>query len=196
MSDSLVKELREALAIAENASIPDELRSAAFICAFWAKREPSGSPTIRSNAEPSPSGGITTSPQGQDDPVMAKVASKLGASTEDLEFVYELVEGELALRVPPSRLDSVKKEAVKQIIYLVSAGRQAAGLEEKTFARQIKSVCAERGKADTNFSRILDSLHGEGLMVGGSGQSKTVRVNADGFERTAKIIQGVRDRGE
>jgi hypothetical protein len=122
------------------------------------------------------------------------VATKLGASLEGVEFVYEIEAEKLALRFPPSRLAPVKKEAVKQIIYLVSAGRQAAGLDEKTPAKVIRALCAEMGKDDSNFSRLVDDLHGEGLIVGGSGQAKTIRVNADGFERAGRIVDELRER--
>lgn len=194
MSGQIEKELTQALASVEGASIPDDLRPVAFASAFWGAREASGAgvgppapPLVdagpQSNASPN---------QDLEGEGLGRIAAKLDVTDEDVEFAFGLEGEKLDLQVPPSRLAPVLRDAVKQIIYLVAAGRQAAGLDTKTPAREIKAVCVERGKADTNFSRIVDQLHGEGLVVGGSGQGKTVRVNADGFERAGQIIKQLR----
>lgn len=194
MSDQIEKELTRALASVEGASIPDDLRPAAFASAFWGARE-AGLAGVRSpalplvNAAPQSGAGPTQDPGGEG---IGRIAAKLGVTEEDVEFVFGFEGDKLALQVPPSRLAPVLKDAVRQIIYLVAAGQQALTPDTKTPAREIKAVCAERGKADTNFSRIVDQLHGEGLVVGGSGQGKTVRVNADGFERAGQIIKQLR----
>ena len=194
MTGQIEKELTRALALVEGASIPDDLRPVAFASAFWGAREaslagvrPPAPPLV--DAAPQSGAGPARGLEGEG---LGRIAAKLGVTAEDVEFVYGLEGNGLALQVPPSRLAPVLKDAVKQIIYLVAAGRQAGGFDTKTPAREIKAVCVERGKADTNFSRIVDQLHGEGLVVGGSGQGKTVRVNADGFERAGQIIKQLR----
>jgi hypothetical protein len=166
----------------------------AFASAFWGAREASlagARPPAPPLVDAPPQGGASPT-QGLEGDGLARIAAKLGVTEEDVEFVFGFEGDNLALQVPPSRLAPVLRDAVKQIIYLVTAGRQAAGLDTKTPAREIKTVCVERGKADTNFSRIVDQLHGEGLVVGGSGRGKTVRVNADGFERAGQIIKQLR----
>lgn len=194
MSDQIENELTRALALVEGASIPDDLRPVAFASAFWGAREAS-----LAGARPSAPPLVDAAPQGGASPTqnlegegLGRIAEKLGVTEEDVEFVFGFEGDNLALQVPPSRLAPVLRDAVKQIIYLVAAGRQASGLDTKTPAREIKAVCVERGKADTNFSRIVDQLHGEGLVVGGSGQGKTIRVNADGFERAGQVIKQLR----
>jgi hypothetical protein len=202
LSDSITSELKLALEAVENASIPDDLRSVAFSSAFWGARDLSltfgedpPAASALSLGTTSHKGEIATS-AGSDSPGLGRLVQKLNVSEEDVEFVYEINDSDLGLRVPPSRLAPVLKDAVKQIIYLVAAGRQAYGFETKTSTREIKRVCAERGKSDTNFSRIVDALHGEGLIVGGSGTSKTIAANGDGFERAGEIVKRLRNSSD
>jgi hypothetical protein len=192
VSGLIEQELRQALALVEGASIPDDLRPVAFASAFWAARE-AGAPLAPASPLAGDGSAVDSiSTPGLEGDGLGRISAKLGVTQEDVEFVYELEGDKLALRVPPSRLAPVLKDAVKQIIYLVAAGRQAGGFDEKIPAREIKAVCVERGKADTNFSRIINQAHGEGLIIGGSGQAKTIRVNADGFERAGQIIKQLR----
>lgn len=198
MSASIANELKQALKVLEDASVPDDLRPVAFASAFWAARDHGLKSAGRRTPAPAPSPGTVPdgfAPSAEPDSGsgdLKKIAEKLSVSVEDVEFVYELDGKDLGLLVPPSRLAPVLKDAVKQIIYLVAAGRQACGFDTKTSAQEVKEVCAERGKADTNFSRIVDELHGEGLIVGGSGRAKTVGVNGDGFERAGEIVKQLR----
>jgi hypothetical protein len=195
----MTSELKLALEAVEDASIPDDLRPVAFASAFWGARDLGlpfeGDPSVASTPLPGTTShkGGSASSAGPDSAGLSRLAQKLNVSEEDVEFVYEVDGSDLGLRVPPSRLAPVLKDAVKQIIYLVTAGRQAYGFEAKTSAGEIKRVCAERGKSDTNFSRIVDALHGEGLIVGGSGKSKTITANGDGFERAGEIVKQLRN---
>jgi hypothetical protein len=195
VSDSIENDLVRALAVVEGASIPDDLRPVAFASAFWGARETAAPPR---GVVPGSIGvrgvqGIEPVEEaGKEGTGLRGIAAKLGASEADVEFVYELEDKKLNLRVPPSRLAPVLRDAMTQIIYLVAAGRQAADLDDKSASGDIKAVCVECGKVDSNFSRVLAALHGEGMIVGGSGRSRTVRVNADGFERAGKIIEQLR----
>jgi hypothetical protein len=193
MSQAVVQDLKDAFDALSDASIPDELRPVAFASAFWALRESrSDGVGARTDAPMAREDAPFNAPRSKEDGVFEKVSRKLGLSNDEIAFVYEFDE-DLTLCVPPSRLAPVLRAAVEQIVYLVAAGRQGGGLESKTSAQLIKDICAERGKSDSNFSRILKDLHGKGLVIGGSGRSKTVTVNAAGFERAGVIVKEIKE---
>jgi len=195
MSEQIEDQLTEALAAVENTSIPDDLRAVAFASAFW---------VARAGLEPPPPTQAGPTPPGQTPPAEpvdpnagpeAKIANKLKISTDDVEFTYEINGEDVAFAVPPSHLASMKKDAIAQIAYVLSAGRQAAGIESETSGRLLKETCDDCARTDTNFSRILGALHGEGLIVRGAGQAATIKVNRDGYERAAATIKQLRGQG-
>jgi hypothetical protein len=199
MSATLAEQLGQALAAVEEAGIPDDLRPVAFASAFWA----SWGPAVQSvPAPPPPTSGsgsaetVATSPSPSSRPSgggYEQIAQKLDVSVDDAEFAFELTEKELRFRVRPSKLDSVRSKAQRQVIYLMTAARQAAGIDTETTAHFLKSVCKDLGKDDTNFGFLLGDLHGKGVVVSGSNRSRTIKANAEGFEIAGNILKELRN---
>jgi hypothetical protein len=195
MSDQIADQLTEALKAVENTSIPDDLRPVAFASAFWAARGVVGPPAVGETLPPTGQTPSSDDPNDPGDDLIQKIAEKLKISVEDVEFAYEVDGDDVVLAVPPSRLHPTKKDAIEQIVYVLAAGRQATGIETETTSRLLKAACDECGREDSNFSRILGALHGEGLVIHGSGHARTAKVRRDGYERATLLIKQLRGQG-
>lgn len=186
---SVVAALRAAAAAVEKADIPRELQGAAFVAAFWADRA-SGSP-IGTAVTPRLTSvhADVTGEQGVDEggTKASIVATKLGASIDDIELVYEFSDP-LRLLVAPSNLPSSKREACIRIAYLVAAARQALG-EDWSPSEAIRAVAQDRDRYDGNFSRIWDEIDGKGLSTRGVARSPEIKLNGGGFERAGRIAR-------
>lgn len=192
MSEAIVEELKAAALAVEGASVADDLRPVAFASAFWASRDPAADPppapaaspkTLKSSPRPTP-----PSANGYE-----QIAEQLDVSVDDAEFAFEIGD-EIRLRIRPSKLDSVRSKAQRQVIYLISAARQAAGIDTETTAAFLKGVCKDLGKDDTNFGYLLGDLHGKGVVVSGSHRSRTIKANAEGFEVAGTILKELRSQ--
>jgi hypothetical protein len=187
MSEAIVKRISDAVAAVEEASVPEDLRASAFNAAFWGDAVDAAklvTPRSAATAKPSVGGDWDANPADG----YAQIAERLGVTEEQAQFAFELIDGDVRLRIPPSLFNSTRKDAEIEIIYLLAAARQAAGIESATSARLLKGACDDRDKEDTNFGKILTGLHGQGLTIGGPSQTRTVTLNAGGFERAGKIL--------
>jgi hypothetical protein len=195
MNGSLLEELKRAAALVDEASVPSDLRAAAFASAFWASRSPAdidGSKAAAPNGTAEPLAPLAATAHSGGQGGHELIAEKLCVSVEDAEFAFELDGQDLRLRVRPSLFDPVRVRAQQQVIYLLASARQAAGIESETTAKHLKGACKDLGKDDTNFGKVLSALHGEGLIIGGPRPSRTVKANADGWERAGQVLKLMR----
>jgi len=97
--------------------------------------------------------------------------------------------------MPTRSLSSKKQQAMREVAYLVAAGRQAIGLEEFTGWKTIRDTCENRGVLDSsNFGLAMGKLDGEGLRIKGKGAARELKINAAGYEKAGEII--IRMAGE
>lgn len=179
--------LRQALTAVEDAQVPDDLRGVAFAKAFEAL---SLGPVASSGADAGGEGGSkgTTSgaPAGSE---LGRIASKLEIDEDATEATFDLDEGEIRLSVPARKFNAQKSRATKEIALLVAAGRQAAGVEERTEVGVVREVVSDYGKLDPpNFATTIREMDEE-FNISGSGQRRRVKVNRKGFERAGQLIK-------
>ncbi len=123
--------------------------------------------------------------------VMGKVSAVFKLSLDILEQVYDDQDGEPALVISPKRLSDNKAEATRQIAQLLSAARQAAGLEEWTSAATIRKVVTNYGRMDTNnFAAILKGMDNV-AVIRGQGQSRELKITKPGTEATSELINSL-----
>jgi hypothetical protein len=179
VSAELVARLRAAAAAVEAAATPDDLRGAAFVVAFLDKQKSSRGGLEADEEEP-PESAL---------PSVSRAMRKLEIDEMLIERVYDFsVEGG-SLVIPRRALPESKRRAMRYVIQLVAAGRQASGFEQWTSARVVRDACEERGVLDSgNFGHVLNDLDGEGITIRGRGSKRELKMNAAGFEATGLLI--------
>lgn len=193
----LAERLKVAVDAVQAANVPEDLRAAAFARALDVVFGPvpppegnSGSP--RPGVDAIDPLDVAAEPGQAEDglhPSAVRLASKLAIDWRTAEQVYDLDEEGLHLVIAPSRLARAVGTAIEQIARMVTAGRQAAGLEEWTSISKIRDACHDRGKYDeSNFSRYIGRLDGDGFRIRGAGQRRELKVNAAGLEATGTLI--------
>jgi hypothetical protein len=79
-----------------------------------------------------------------DEPVVPKIARKLGVALETIAEIYsEDAQGGVELVVGVGKLDRMTASATKQLALLISGGRQLAELEEWTKHRPVTHFLTE-----------------------------------------------------
>jgi hypothetical protein len=179
MTDDLNKRLRAAADAVADADISTDLRAAAFMAAFWGAGV--GQPAPPAAPEPAASSSGNNAEQ---------IAGKLGIGPADVQLIYDLSGEEVGLLVPPNALPTSSRAAMREVIQLVAAGRQAVGLDDWTASELPRAVCAERGVLDTNnYAAVFRDIAGRGFSIRGSGGSREVRLNAAGFQTAGAVAQ-------
>lgn len=181
----MVDALKAAVAAVEEAEVPQDLRPAAFSAAFHSssiaippKAAQPGTASAE-RAEPPAAGGVE------------RIAQKLDLNVEQVAAVYDVDEDGVHLMVRRDALNPTKKFAQQEVTYLLVAGRQAAGLEEWTPARTAIEATHDRGVHDTNVSKAIAALDGDGLRFRGSGSKREIKMNSVGFSRASAILRRI-----
>lgn len=185
----IVESLKEALASVEEASIPSDLREAAFKAVLGAMglqpagvgQAPSGS---GSDATPDVGGG---SGSGR----LSGISKKLGIEEAGVSEVFDVDDEGVHLTVRRAVLDSKQKVAQQEIAYLVVAARQAGGDEEWTPISFVADAAHDRGVHDTNFARNVGALDGEGIRFKGQRSKRELKMNQVGFEKAAAVVRRI-----
>ena len=193
-SDSLSDRLRAALEAVEAAGVPEDLREIAFTRALEVTLGPvvpiapvpPGQSPIGTHA-PAPE----LTPPADAGSQIARLASKLGIDVPTAAKVYDIDSDGLHLLLSPKKFDDKVTGAMQQIARLIVAGRQAAGLDEEwTKLKEVRAACENRGKYDgSNFSTYIKKLDGDGFRLKGTGQSRELKANASGFEKTGELVK-------
>ena len=182
MSDrqDVVTVLRNALEIVAEAGVPDELQAVAFAQAIDMIRLRQRGPTDSQRESPI---------QEPLESVAAdKMAKKFGIRPDLLDYAYDTKSDCVDLILPRSKLPRQKSPAMKVIALLVTASRQAAGLEDWTHVSVIRDVCRQFGVLDAaNFATEVASL-GDVFVVRGKGQSREFKVTRHGYEEAGQEI--------
>lgn len=127
------------------------------------------------------------------DDVLSLIASKLSVPRDAVENIYFADESGLNISLPSSRLDSSKKAATKQLALLVTAGRQAGGIDKEgwTAASAIREVCLEYGVyQEKHFAETLGEL-GDTFHKRGTPKNREFKLKVPGSEKAAALIKGL-----
>lgn len=186
--EQLVSVLRDAVAAVEAAGVPEDLRPAAFSKVF--EHIVGGAPSAPpSRGAP---GGAEAGDIDRGDAV-GRIATKLSLDAEVVSRVFDVDDEGVHLTVPRSALDDSKRTAMREVARLISAARQASGLDEEyTPLATIREACDDRGVLNSpNFAAAMQALDGDGMRFRGPSGSREVKVNAAGYEKAADIVQRI-----
>jgi hypothetical protein len=169
-----------------DAEVPDALREIAFAKGvdFLLGDMSMSSPSAAAK-ERKPSTPTTTEVGGNG---VAQIAARLGLDEGVIGRVFEVDGDNIHLVVGTKALASSKKGAQREIAYLVTAGRQAIGLDEVTASATLREVCEQFGVLDGNFAATVADISGQGLRVSGSGRNRTLKINKTGYETASEIV--------
>jgi hypothetical protein len=155
--------LKRTLAALESADVSDALKPVAFEKVFDLVAGESG-PSHGGAAELTPPV-RTAKPLTESPAVFERLGVKLGLEGDLLRESYTLDEADApVLHIQANRIDASKSEGTRQIALLVAAGRQGAGIEDRTDLQPIRERCEYFGRYDANnFASHIKSL--ENLMI-------------------------------
>jgi hypothetical protein len=183
-------ELRELLAAAkqavDEAELPEDLRQAGF---EWALDMLTGdAPSVPGAATRplSEAGGAAA-----DESLLGKIASRLKLPQDVVADVYEERDGELDLGLNASKFDTSKSAGTKQIALLVAAGRQAAGIEDRTEAEVVRKFAQDFKRYDgPNFAKHLKAKDLEdALTVRQEGTKIWIKVPRPGWDKASDLVK-------
>jgi hypothetical protein len=197
-SDDAAAILRAAAAAVETADLPEDLRQAGFEKAVDlvagraapAAHGAGGSGSGAGSAADTTGAGDTGTPAVEGEGPLPQIANKLGLSMEIVGDVFDVEDGALKIVLPTSSLESGKKAATRQLALLIAVARQAAGLEEWTYAKDIREVTKEFNKFDvSNFAQTLNSMDEVFRFTGNGAAERRVKVTRQGYEQAAGLVR-------
>jgi hypothetical protein len=183
--EELVDLLRKAAEAVERADVPQDLRGIAYSRAL--DRLGAAAPAGR-NGSPARNG-VAAAPDAVCREI-ERIARWMGVDAERVARVVEVDGDGLHLTVPRSALAPVKLVAMQEVARLVSAGRQAAGLDDEyTQLATIRDACDSRGVLDRNFSSAMQRLDGDGMRFRGPSRGREVKVDPAGYEAAGALVR-------
>lgn len=106
-------------------------------------------------------------------------------------MVYDVDEDGVHLTVKRAALSDPRKSAQQEVAYLLVAGRQAAGLEEWTPVAVVLDATHDRGVHDTNVSKAISALDGDGFRFRKVRGKREIKMNAVGFSKASEIVKRI-----
>jgi hypothetical protein len=163
--------------------IPEGMRIAAFAVTLQAR--------VSGDRRPTPQIPLDPTPVREDSPAteeLARLARLLGTERTELEDVFEVEAGKVAVRVPSARLAVGKAAATRELAQLVASAAAATG-DEWVPVDDIREVCAAYGKYDRpNFSTALRALGDLAAIRTRNGKTE-LRLTRPGREATAELVR-------
>jgi hypothetical protein len=189
--EQLVSALQDAVAAVEAAGVPEDLRPAAFSKVF--EHIAGGGPSASQGR--GARGGAEAGDIERGDAV-GRIATRLGLEAEVVSRVFDVDDEGVHLTVPRSALDDSKRTAMREVARLISAARQAAGVDDEyTPLATIREACDDRGVLNSpNFAAAMQALDGDGMRFRGASGSREVKVNTAGYEKAADIVRRIAGR--
>jgi hypothetical protein len=184
-SSKVIAALEAAVAAVKAAKVPKDLRVAAFDAAFYGSKSAQGG-EAGPPTPPAPSGGAQAQDQSEG---VDKIAAKLSLDAGAVGLVYDVDEDGVHLTVKRDNLSATNKLAQQEVTYLLVAARQAIGLEEWTLTKTVLEAAHDRGVHDTNVSKAISALDGDGLRFRGPKAKREMKMNAVGFSKAAAIVK-------
>lgn len=182
----MVDALEQAVAAIDAAKVPSDLREIAFKAVLAevgldSSEGKEDSASVRA-------GRVTDQAGTSSNGVLAAVAAKLGVDESQAAQVFDVDDDGIHLTIQRSRLDAKQKVAQQEIARLVVAARQAGGMEEWTPIGLVIDAAHDRGVHDSNFSRNVGALDGDGIRFRGAKTKRELKMNQVGFEKAAKVV--------
>jgi hypothetical protein len=189
-AERLIQDLKRAAEIIDAADLPQDLRALAFAQILAVTLGPSIPADL-----PAPRIQHPDERQAGDE-LLARIEARLGVEHTILQRVYEEYDGRLLLTIKRTMLTSPKSKAsaMREVSLVTAAGRQAAGLEDKTPFEILRGECDELDVLDgPNFATEIKRLS---VKIEGSGRKKDVRVLRHGMDEAAKLIRKMAERAD
>jgi hypothetical protein len=188
--DHVTDVLKRAMAVVEDAEVPDELRRAAFTAAVGLL---AGATTVRGSAPPTPGrqpAGTPPGPAATDaDPLTAKIAAGLGVEAAKVERVFAEKDGEPVLTIKSAKLPRSKAGGAHDIALLLMGARQASGIDEYTEAGRLRDETKRYGKFDgKNFGTQMKSLDNY-ILTDGKGAAAKRKLTVTGLEAAGELVE-------
>lgn len=142
-SSNTVAALEEAVAAVKAAKVPKDLRVAAFNAAFYGSgghSEANLGPSAPSRPAPAKSSSSSGESKG-----VGEIAAKLELDEAAVGLVFDVDEDGVHLTLKRDSLSPTNKVAQQEVTYLVTAGRQALGLEDWTATTAAIAITHDRG---------------------------------------------------
>jgi hypothetical protein len=182
-SPDIVEALKRAVAAVEAAGVPDDLREAAFKAALGDVPVAATQQSSASSSAGPPSAGNQAAKGSS-----AALAQSLKIDIEAVDQIYDVDEDGVHLVIQRSRLDETKKKAQQEIAYLALAARRVILSEEWTPIGVIADLAQEMGVHDSNFSKGIAAIGGDGVRIKGDKSRRELKINQVGLERASAII--------
>jgi hypothetical protein len=179
--------------VVEAANLPDDLRATAFAKAVDLLAGSVAAPPKPAAATPDApggdSGGRSEKPAGKGTAGSLDAAARtLKIERSVLDAVVAIENGQPVLQVSPASLESKARPAMRQIILVLTAVRQAGGWDDQTDSDVIKKQMDAhyRGQYDAkNFTNAITDQK-DSLRNAGGGKLKML---PSGFPAAAKMIR-------
>ena len=187
--------LREAMKAVEDAKIDDDdMRQIAFreAIALAAAGQAPSAPSMTA-----PLSANESAIKHKTGDSIGAIASRLGISADEADRIFHVDVDSLELTAPVAALTSQKRAATQEIAFLVTAGRQAAGIDDlETDAETVRSVCEHYKKLDSpNFSSTIRDLNGV-LTVREKGRKKYLKMTQPAWDKASEVAKRVLWIGE
>lgn len=185
---AVVSALQEAVAAVTAAKVPKDLRQEAFKAAlaevgFGAQGSTKSRPSKGTSEDHAQTPDRSRSSNS--------MAQALDLDPAIVEQVYEVEDGQVHLLIKRSSLDNTKKNAQQELAYLVLAGNRAAGLDDWVPLKLIADMAQDLGVHDSNFSKRINAIKGDGIRVQGPNAKRELKINKAGLEKAAQIISRI-----
>jgi hypothetical protein len=176
--------LRQAAAAVDRAELPPEFRATGFAKAVDLLLAGAAAASV-----PTRLPGTSAPPRlATPGDVIGRIAERLQLSREAVDHVYALDGENVDVVVASSRLGASKRKGTQEIAVLMSAGRQAVGLEEWTAMAPIRSVAEAYKRYDgPNFAKHVRALDGE-CNFQGTAQQLRLRLTRAGWEAARALV--------
>ena len=135
-------------------------------------------------------GGAHDKTAGSSEKWTKDIAAKLGISAESVSNLYHYPgEGQLDLIIESKDLPKTNSKSTQHIAALLSAGRQAIGIDRATSLEEIRKACDHYRVYDAkNFSSYVKAL-GSKFRFDGDGSARTVELTNGAFTATGEIAK-------
>jgi hypothetical protein len=171
-----------------DSEVPRELYPAAFgsIYAFLAQDGPAAATP---NNKKSPGGGGEAPGEGG----LSAIAEKLGIEEEDASYLFDIEGRDLYLTVSRDRLAKDRADAMREVAFLVVAGRQAAGLDtDRTDSGHVRTQGVHLNVMNKNTFREEMGKLSPYITAKNSGRfARSLKMTRGGFDEAAKLAKRI-----
>jgi hypothetical protein len=170
----------------EKAEVPTELRPVAFAKVFDLLAGVPGAASARN------AGGDDSGDGGGGAP-LEEIARKLNLDVSVVERVYAFENDDLELVVSPKRVKVAKAQATADIALLVTAGRQATGLDDGwTDVDAVRKACENYKRYDSsNFAGTIKSLNDDVMRVRGTGRDRKLGMTNPAWAKATALVESL-----